>query len=408
MQKIILSFLAIISLFAGSVIPALAKTPTGFEESVSASDVRQAYVDAGVGGEKVRILVVPGHEPTYGGAVYQGVYEREINVEIADKLAQLLRQNPRYDVIVARTNQDWNEDLADYFDDEMRDIKKFVTAQKKLMAKLERKGDVEIRGDEDRVDHAAAPDDVALRLYGINRWANENDVDLVLSIHTNDAPDHGEDSPSAYSGFAVYVPDSQYGNAAASRPIAESVAARIAMMNATSTLPVENAGVVEDQELIAIGAYGTLRVPSVLVEYSYITEPKFTHPEVRKTVTDDFAYETYLGLQDFFKDPVPAKYPTLSLPYVFTETPMVGSSSPMAYSLQAGLHTLGFYPPATTTATTTLGSLASTTPFNSCSISGFMDTCTVDAINAFQKSRGFEQTGALGPKTRAALNTLLN
>jgi len=85
----------------------------------------------------------------------------------------------------------------------------------------------------------------------------------------------------------------------------------------------------------------------------------------------------------------------------------VGSSSPMAYSLQAGLHVLGFYPLATAMGTTTLSTPASTTPFNSCSISGYMDACTVEAIGSFQKSQGFEQTGALGPKTRAALNALL-
>ena len=371
-------------------LPVVAKTKvTGFEEGVSAADLRAAYADG-----TVRILIVPGHEPGYGGAVYQGVYEREINVEIADELARLLRQNPTYDVIVARTNLAWHEDLAEYFDEEMRATKRFVTDQKKLMSKLVRRGDVEQRGDGEQVDHAAAPTDVALRLYGINRWANENDVDLVLSLHVNDAPDHDENTPSAHSGFALYVPDAHYGNAEASRAVAEPLFARLTKLNATSTLPGESAGIVEDQELIAIGAYGTLTVPSILVEYAYITESRFTHPEVRKTVTDDFAYQTYLGVQDFFGVPTPSRYPTRSLPFTFGGTPVVGSSSPAAYSLQAGLRTLGFYPTATSTLT-------------DCPVSGLMGICTVGAINAFQKSMGFEQTGALGPKTRAALQTAL-
>lgn len=405
MRKILSILLAGLIVSVASAAPVLAKTtaPKGFTASVTADDLRTAYTDAGAGGDKVRILIVPGHEPGYGGAVYQGVYEREITVEIATELARELTLNPRYDVIVARSNDAWNDDLAQYFDRSMKTIKKFVDTQKKLMAKLVKKGDVSTRGDAEQVDHATAPDDVALRLYGINKWANENNVDLVLSVHVNDAPDHGEDTPGANSGFAVYIPDPQYGNGAASRPVGEAIAHRLAQMNATSTLPGESAGVVEDQELIALGSYGTLSVPSVLVEYSYITEPKFTHPEVRKTVTDDFAYETYLGLQDFFKDPVPAKYPTRTLPFTFTETPTVGSSTPVAYALQAGLHLLSFYPTATTT-----HDVSTTTPtLATCPISGLMGPCTVDGIKAFQKAKGLEQTGALGPKTKAALNILL-
>ncbi|KND50345.1 MAG: hypothetical protein AB202_01670 [Parcubacteria bacterium C7867-007] len=401
MKRIIFS-LTLLSVLFAVTIPALAKTPTGFESTVSTADLREAYTTASIG-EKVHILVVPGHEPMYGGAVYQGIYERELTVEIADSLAKLLEQNPRYEVTVARTNDSWNGSLERYFDRNMKSIKKFVDTQKKLMKKLVRKGDVEQRGDEEQVDHAAAPTDVALRLYGINKWANENGVDLVLSLHINDAPDHGENTPSAYAGFAAYVPDPQYGNAAPSRALAESIAARLSTMNATSTLPGESVGVVEDQELIAIGAYGTLHVPSVLLEYGYITEPKFLHTEVRKTVTDDYAYQTYLGVQDFFKDPVTVKYSTRALPRYFTETPGVGSSSPAVYSLQAGLHTLGFYPAATSTF-----AIATHTPsLARCTISGLMDGCTIDAIKVFQKKHMLEQTGALGPKTRALLNSLI-
>ncbi|MDB5190200.1 MAG: hypothetical protein JWN49_526 [Parcubacteria group bacterium] len=373
------------------------------------AELQQKYAATAVNGQKVRILIVPGHEPNFGGAEYQGIYEREITVQIADQLATYLGQNPKLQVIVARSNTGWNLDLTNYFFNDWVDIQSFVEAKKQAMQNSIMNGSVQQRSIDDQVDHSAAPTDVALRLYGINKWADENNIDLVIHLHINDTTDHGPDSPSANSGFAVYVPDSQYGNASTSLPIGKAIAARLAAMNATSSLPVENKGVVPDQDLIAIGAYDTLSVPSVLIEYSYITEPKLTHTEVLATVAKDFAYETYLGVQDFFKDSVRTAYPTASLPFVFTGTSTMGSSSPAAYSLQTGLHILGFYPTASSTLSAALAQVtnnSSSTPtlFNLCGISGLMDGCTVDAINAFQKSHGWKPTGKLGPQTIAALN----
>lgn len=376
--------------------------------TATTEQLEQKYQDAAASGKKVRILIVPGHEPQYGGTEYKGVYEREINVEIANQLATYLAQNPRLDVVVARGNDAWNSDLTNYFENDWDSIQNFVENQKAYFEKQLDKGNITARNSDDQVAHAAAPDDVALRLYGVGKWANDNDVDLVLHLHINDAPDHGPNDPSLNSGFAVYVPDSQYGNAATSLPVGEAIAARLSSMNATSTLPVENKGVVEDQELIALGAYNTLSVPSVLMEYSYITEPKFQQPEVRQTVTKDYAYETYLGVQDFFKDAPVVKYPTASLPFTFASSSLahMGSSSPATYALQAGLHTLGYYP---TYASTTPANVRLAAPtLTNCPIDGVMGPCTTNAIESFQISKGWQTTGTLGPKTVAALNMLFS
>lgn len=407
MKRPVLFLLALVLLVIVVVPASLAYAKTKKSEvgaTQTVAELEQKYANAASTGTKVRILIVPGHEPDYGGAEYQGVYEREITVETANQLATYLRQNPRFDVIVARSNEAWNDDLSRYFEDDWDKIQDFVANQKAFFAKQLDKGKVTERDSDDQVAHAAAADDVALRLYGIGKWANENDVDLVLHLHINDAPDHGPDAPSSYSGYTVYVPDAQYGNAATSLPVGEAIAARLSAMNATSTLPVENKGVVEDQELIALGAYDTLSVPSVLMEYAYITEPKFTHPEVRQSVTKDYAYETYLGVQDFFKDPPPVKYPTASLPFAFnaSSTATVGSSSPATYALQAALHTLGFFP--TYASTTPANERLATPSLTTCPISGLMDACTTNAIEAFQISKGWQTTGKLGPQTLAALN----
>ena len=40
-------------------------------------ELQTKYKAATSGGPKVKILVMPGHEPNYGGTDYQGLYERE-------------------------------------------------------------------------------------------------------------------------------------------------------------------------------------------------------------------------------------------------------------------------------------------------------------------------------------------
>lgn len=379
---------------------------TDTQKTVSVTELRAQYAEADDEDKRVRVLVMPGHEPDFGGAEFQGVYEREITVEIANQLADYLDQNERFEVIVARSNTEWNDDLDDYFDEEERTIERFVKEKKRNQERLIKRGKFEERGEGEQVAHAAAPTDAALRLYGINKWANENDIDLVVHLHINDAPDHGPADVGANSGYAVYIPDTQYGNAKTSRPIGAAIAAQLSQLSATSTLNVENKGVVEDQELIALGAYDTLYVPSVLLEYAYITEPKFTQPEVRQTVTKDFAFLTYKGIQSFFNDQVVTKYPSASLPFTFIETPTVGSSSPATYALQAALHSLGFYPTFASTTPANVRLMAPT--LTTCPISGLMDQCTVNGIEAFQAARGMKVTGTLDAPTRAALNALFS
>lgn len=358
----------------------------GFPTTARASELKEAYADG-----ELKILIVPGHEPNYGGAVFQGVYEREIVVEIANKLAADLRKDENIEVIIARTNESWNRTLDRYFDREMKKIKSFVTKQKKEMAKMVKKKKVKEMQEGTQVDHAAAPTDVALRLYGINKWVNENDIDLVVNLHVNDAPDHDQYTPGANTGFAIYIPDSQFGNGAASRPVAESIARELNSLTATSTLRIENQGVVEDQQLIALGSNNSLKVPTVLIEYGYITESRMLRPEVRDTLTSDFAYQTYRGLARFLGGSPGGSYTTEALPHTWTYAPGMDTAGKDVYALQAALKILGFYPPAESTLV-------------ECPVSGIMNECTEVALKAYQKSLGLAESGTLDAQTRAALN----
>lgn len=354
-----------------------------FPITVTTDEIELKYELAGQGGEKVKVLLVPGHEPSYGGTELGALTERDIAVEIADDLAAMLRKDPRLEVFVTRDRAAWAPELSDYYEEEWRGIERFVAQKRRAMDRLLRDETIETRDFE--VGHNTAATDVALRLYGINKWANENEYDLAVHIHLNDNP-----GATNHSGFAVYVPDHQYGNAAASRDLGEAIAFELNGFNASSTLPIENYAIVEDQSLIALGSRGSADFASVLIEYAYIYETKIANDAARPAVLDDFAHQTYRGIREFLGAPAEAG-DTLVLPYAWAPVPIEeGDAGPHVYALQVALKKLGFYPPA--------GQL-----LIGCPISGYAGECTISALKAFQASKGLEQTGSIGPRTAGAL-----
>lgn len=375
---LILSFLMVLPVSAQ-----VADVPQAFPLSASKEELMMKYQLAELGGSKVKVLIMPGHEPDFGGTELGALKERDIAVEIANDLATHLRTDPRLEVFVARDTESWAPELSNYFEEEWTDIERFVKSAKRAMNLLLKKETIEQRTFE--VGHNVAATDVALRLYGINKWANEHEYDLAIHIHLNDNP-----GATNHSGFAVYVPDSQYGNAESSKELGISIANELNKFNASSTLPIENYAIVEDQSLIALGARGTANFASVLIEYAYIYESKISKDGVRPVVLDDFAYQTYRGIKNFVGAPVSGSN-TLALPYAWQTGPMPeGTAGPQAYALQVALKKLGFYPPA--------GQL-----LIGCPISGYVGECTISALKAFQKSKGLEQTGSIGPRTKALL-----
>lgn len=408
------SFLLVLA-FVVPAFPAQASTKHDdgtFKETVDDGALLEAYREAVAGGDRVRILIMPGHEPGYGGAEFLGYYERELVVDIAERLATELRTDPALEVLVARGNEDWNDDFEDYFDDEWDEIEDFVDDHKDAMEDVLDDRDEDEDDNEDQAAHNKAPEDVALRLYGVNKWGNERGVDLALHLHLNDEAGRPAGQRGAHSGAAIYVPDDIYGNAEASRAIAEPIFDRITAFTATSTFGLEQKGIVEDRDLIAIGSNNTSEVPSILIEYGYLYEPRITGPGARSEVLADFAYATALGVRDYLGTPVRPRFGTKVFPYQFATDLLASSSAPNAaiaasttlampapdpayargiYALQAALRTLGFFPG-------TEASLAV------CPVSGIPGPCITDAVKAFQRSKGLEETGTIGPRTRALLN----
>jgi N-acetylmuramoyl-L-alanine amidase len=393
---------ASLSLASAWVTRELQTASVFFVPSITVAQIRDDYKGSAVNidpvtglerqpapSRKVRILIVPGHQPAAGGAEFRGVKEREVVVDIADALATLLSQNPRFDVMVARTKDAWSPTLQSYFDAHAYDIETFRQGQALQMADHLASGSLLPRVDQ--VYHETVPSMAALQLYGINKWANENAYDITLHLHINDDAERSWDRPGKYGGFAVYVPDHQFSNAVASRAVGESIAARLNAYHATSTLPKEDAGVVEDQELIATGSNNSVDDAALLIEYGYIYEPQFQKAAVVPIAVQDYAYETYLGLQDFFNDPVRGTLGTTAFPYDWSSvTAEKGEADAGIYALQAALHALGYYPPVGKS-------------FSDCPVSGKVGGCTKRAIEAYQAAHGLESTGSLGPETRNAL-----
>lgn len=344
--------------------------------------------------KKIRVLIVPGHEPNFGGTSYNGLNERDMNVELAKNLVGFLKNNGHYDVMIARDENNWNPTLLDYFTTQWDSIIAFYKDNKNEMLHYVATG--KTTAVVAKVAHNKAPMDVALRLYGINKWENENGVDIVIHVHFNDYPRPNTSVPGEYSGFAMYVPEKQYANNSTTKAVAETIFKRLSKYNAVSNLHSEDDGIVEDPDLIAIGAYNTTNSASMLIEYGYIYEPQFTNPAVRSSTLKDLAFQTYLGVQDFFGsgNDVSLAYDTLMLPHAWKDdlSSSKGSTDDVL-ALQSALLLDGVYPGNGKTK-------------NDCPRSGRIGPCTLDALNMFQKKYGITgESGVVGDKTRDLLNS---
>ena len=361
--------------------------------TVTIAELHDKYKTAPTEQSKVRILLVPGHEPGYGGAEYKTIKERELNVELAGYLEELLRGNEHYEVIVARNNTAWNPELLEYFENKWQEI--IVFLQEHRDATLRRVSTGEFTKLKNPVAHNKAPQDVALRLYGINKWVNENDVDIALHIHFNDYPRPNSQVEGKYSGLAIYVPEQQYQNSTTTRAVADAIFNRLLQYGAISNLPIEDEGIIEEQELIAVGSHNTVDAASMLIEFGYIYQPELQTKQMRKLALHELAFQTYSGLQDFFGsgNDVSLAYNTLVLPHVWKED--IKKQSPISqdiFALQTALILEGIYPPKGETK-------------NSCPRTGKLGPCTLRSLALFQEKYSITgEIGVVGERTRAALN----
>lgn len=364
-----------------------------FRESVTVDQLKSKYDAVSQTSSKIKILIVPGHEPDYGGTEFNGIKEREMAVALAVYLNDLFKNNSHYEVYMTRDNEKWNTEFSEYFKNNWNEILSFISSSKSNMVRLINNGSV--KNKVDGVYHNNVAANVGTRLYGINKWANENKIDMVIHVHFNDVPRRNTSISGDYTGLSIYVPERQYSNSTTTKAIADKVYKRLTKYNATSNLKNEDDGVVEEQELIAIGSFNTLDAPSMLIEYGYIYEPQFSEKNIRDITLKDMAFQTYLGVQDFFGggNDVTLTYDTLLLPFDFSKNFNKDSKdNNEILALQSALILEGLYPPKNKTK-------------NDCPRSGRFGPCTIGALSQFQKDNLIKgENEMVGNETRRVLN----
>lgn len=371
-------------LFLSFVIPSVTNAAI-----LSSMELKQKYIQALLGGPKVKVLIVPGHDDQNWGTEFKGTKEVELNRVVADKLYNLFSQDKAFQVYITQQNGMYAGDFPKYYELHWDEINTFRNESIALAKKTLANSPIQNKL---TVSHNVAKEVVSTILYGVNKWSNENNIDLVIHVHFNDYGGRTWNKEGIYNGFTIYVPDSQLKNSAISKPIAESVFYSLAQFSPISNLPGEAGGVTEDKELIAIGSQNTLDAASMLIEYGYIYEPQLTATVTRKVVLDDYAYRTYLGVKKFFGGSSTRKIDSLIFPKVFSkELKKDTKPSVDVLALQMALVKQGLYP-------------ADGLTLNVCPISGVFGSCTENAVKEFQQKNKLPSTGLVGALTRAKLN----
>lgn len=371
-----------------------------FAEKVTPEDLKKKYNT-----DSIKVLIVPGHDPKYFGTSYGGVKEEELNNSLGQNLFDFLAKDPKFFVSIVRDkNGEYSSWFKKYIEDHDIEIAAFRDHSQRVMQVAKSWDKVEKVS---HVEHNYAPEEVSTYLYGINKAANDYNIDIVIHIHFNDHAGRRWRSPGRYSGFSIYVPESQLPNSRVSMDMAEYLKTRLEQYVAASNLPGESQVIVPDQELIAVGANATRDGVSMLIEYGYIYEPQFREQSVKDELLKELAYQTYVGIKGYFDKSltnIQTKHHTTLLPHNWENELERKDRGVDVLKLQAALKNEGLYPPPGKS-------------LDSCPVSGYFGACTELAVTEFQEKYssevlepfGFEEgTGILGKKTREKLNSIYN
>jgi hypothetical protein len=312
----------------------------------------------------------------------------DLNRKLSSKIYNLLADEPGFEVVLASDKNGYNSTLENYFKKNEKEINKFIVSSKEDFEDKLKDENVIL---EQKVYHNSAPIDAAFKLYGINKWVNDNKFDFVIHVHFNDYGGRRRDYPPKYSGFSIYVPGEKFPNHKLSIDLAESIFEKLKNIIPPSDNDIESEGIIKDYELIAVGSYETLDAASILIEYGYIYEPHYTDYGISDLVMDELAKQTYVGIKDFFGEKINLN----DQKYIFENDLSLDKKkrSKDNFMLQKVLALAGHYPPFGKS-------------LNDCPISGLFGYCTKEAVLNFQKSKKISPTGFVGSKTREILNSL--
>lgn len=283
----------------------------------------------------VNILIVPGHDDENWGTEFRGVKEVELNRMLAKKLYEYLSNENGINPVLVSGENGYNSIFERYFNRDKKSIEDFIKNSKKTF------GEKISEEDFSKIEnnfHNVASDDVRQKLYGINNWVNNEKFDLVIHIHFNDYAGRKWNQVGEYDGFAIYTPGVLFENYKLSRSLANSVFEELKKVRPVSNLEEEKEGIIEDHELIALGANESLAAGSILVEYGYIYESIFADPPIKETSLDYFAYATYKGIKKMLNE-VPQEKEKLEVQISKNKT----STANIVWQFQKTLE--GVYPP---------------------------------------------------------------
>lgn len=247
----------------------------------------------------IKILLVPGHDNEVWGAQYGNIKEADMNLVLATQIYNILKKDKRFEVYITRDKNGYTKEFSDYFSNNKADIISFKNnAKEETQVKIDNGTILEKSG----VMHNAVNEETAIELYGINKWANENKINTVISVHFNDYLRATKWTIGKYKGFVIYMPDGQMANSPESSKLAKNIFSQLSKKYITSTYIKEKGGLISDQNLIALGASNTLNgsVNSVLIEYGYIYQKIFRNSTTRHQAYKDMAILTTRGVVNYF------------------------------------------------------------------------------------------------------------
>jgi hypothetical protein len=177
--------------------------------------------------------------------------------------------------------------------------------------------------------------------------------------------------------------------------MAQSIFSRLTKVFSPSTNAVEQAGVIQDSELIAVGAFNSVDSVALLMEYGYIYESQFNDETLRPVALKELAYQTYFGMKTFFdKDFSENKKQTTIFPYYWAKDLTGKEKNDLdVFALQVFLRLHEMYPPMDN--------------FDDCPIAGNYGSCTENALKNFQDKYGLNETGKFDSETRKFLQDLI-
>jgi N-acetylmuramoyl-L-alanine amidase len=341
---------------------------------------------------RIKVLIVPGHDDKHFGAEFNGVKEVELNRELSKYLYDFLLKDKNFRVFLAADENGYNERIKKYLEEEKHEIEEFQNEKKSETQELIERGEIEIQ---QYVAHNSAPEEVVDVLYGINRYANEENFDVVLHVHFNDYSRKNKKNAGEHSGISIYVPASQFLNGGPSKQMAQSIFDRLTKVFHPSTHPVERAGVIQDSELIAVGAFNSVDSIAILMEYGYIYEPQFMSNALRPYALKELAYQTYFGMKNFFeKDFAESGKQTTLLPYYWSRDFTGKEKNDLdVFVLQTFLRIHEMYPPDKN--------------YKDCPLNGSFGNCTANALKNFQEKYNLNKTGKFDYETRKFLQDLI-